>query len=90
MTRGELTRATGRRPRGEASVTPRYASNTGSRRRGEQRNRQIFVDGSGRRRRLLRYAVLLVACACAGCLLLLATALTGVLRRHAGQAPGAV
>ncbi|MEV8021250.1 hypothetical protein AB0O76_33925 [Streptomyces sp. NPDC086554] len=65
------------------------ASNTGSRRR-EQRNRQIFVDGSGRRRRLLRYAALLVACACAGYLLLLATALTGVLRQHAGAAPGAV
>jgi hypothetical protein len=33
---------------------------------------------------------MLVACACAGYLLLLATALTGVLQAHAGKAPGAV
>ncbi|MFJ1993933.1 hypothetical protein [Streptomyces asiaticus] len=49
------------------------------RRRRRKQTGQIFVSASGGRRRLLALAALAVGCACLGYLLLLGTALSGVL-----------
>ncbi|MEU1948792.1 hypothetical protein ABZ554_41650 [Streptomyces sp. NPDC020125] len=56
------------------------------RRRRRKQTGQIFVNASGGRRRLLAVAALAVGCACLGYLLLLGTALSGVLWQN-GQTP---
>ncbi|MFE5121769.1 hypothetical protein [Streptomyces sp. NPDC056669] len=56
------------------------------RRRRRKQTGQIFVNASGGRRRLLAVAALAVGCACLGYLLLLGTALSGMLWQN-GQTP---
>ncbi|NBE52947.1 hypothetical protein [Streptomyces boluensis] len=58
---------------------------TPARRRG-RRNRPVFIERSGRRRRLLRSFAAVLGCACAGYLLFLVV-LVDALRQPAGTAP---
>ncbi|MDQ8702599.1 hypothetical protein RCO28_08870 [Streptomyces sp. LHD-70] len=58
---------------------------TPTRRRG-RRNRPVFIERSGRRRRVLRSVAAVLGCACAGYLLFLVV-LVDAVRQPAGTAP---
>lgn len=60
------------------------------RRRRRKQTGQIFVNASGGRRQLLALAALAVGCACLGYLLLLGTALSGVLWQADQEPPRTV